>query len=66
MAEFNVVPPGTPSWVDLASTDLSSAKAPDALAGATCSDSRDVAPGRFAVLGDPTGAVFAVTKMNPG
>jgi hypothetical protein len=27
MAEFNSYPPGTPCWVDLASTDMAGAKA---------------------------------------
>lgn len=36
------------------------------LGGTTLMPPMDVTPGRFAVLSDPTGAVFAVIKMNAG
>jgi hypothetical protein len=43
--------------------DASAAKA-SGLGGATLMPPMDVEPGRFAVLSDPAGAVFAVIKMS--
>jgi len=64
------VPPQIPAYwlVYLAVEDCdASAAQADGLGGAILSDPMDVAPGRFSVLSDPTGAVFAVITMNtPG
>jgi predicted enzyme related to lactoylglutathione lyase len=43
--------------------DAAVAKA-SGLGAATLMAPMDVEPGRFAVMSDPTGAVFAVIKMN--
>jgi predicted enzyme related to lactoylglutathione lyase len=36
------------------------------LGGAVSVPPTDIVPGRFAVLGDPQGAVFSVIRMDPG
>jgi len=63
------VPPQIPAyWLVYFAVDDCDASVTKAaaLGGATLVDPMDVAPGRFAVLSDPTGAVFAVIKMNAG
>ncbi len=64
------VPPQIPAYwlVYLAVEDCDAAAAQaDGLGGAILLDPMDVAPGRFSVLSDPSGAVFAVITMNaPG
>jgi predicted enzyme related to lactoylglutathione lyase len=61
------VPPQIPAyWLVYFAVDDCDASVTQAtgLGGATLLAPMDVAPGRFAVLSDPTGAVFAVITMN--
>jgi len=63
------VPPQIPAyWLVYFAVDDCDALVTKAagLGGATLVEPMDVAPGRFAVLSDPTGAVFATIKMNAG
>ncbi len=63
------VPPQIPAyWLVYFAVDDCDASAAEAttLGGAVLVAPMDVEPGRFAVLSDPTGAIFAVIKMKAG
>lgn len=68
MAMPDMVPAEVPAhWLvyfGVEDTDTSVAKATE-LGATTLVPPTDIPPGRFAVLSDPDGAVFAVIKMNP-
>ena len=58
------VPPHWLVYFAVDDTDATYSKATE-LRAATFVPPTDIPPGRFAVLGDPDGAAFAVIKMNP-
>jgi predicted enzyme related to lactoylglutathione lyase len=63
-AEWGNTPPHWMAYVAVEDVDACAKKVQE-LGGKVCVPPTDISVGRFAVLNDPSGAVFSVIKMKP-